>query len=131
MQTDLGLVMKEWDDGCTYSLRIKGNDDHAQNCHQYRRPHRSSRPPPSPAPVFLLSTPTAPKPLPSPTPQIDVTYNVPDPVAKPSFQLLVNLQEPEAEQQRPPSPASSADDDDPAAGQHHQEYQVTLEVCTR
>ncbi|XP_027403939.1 C3 and PZP-like alpha-2-macroglobulin domain-containing protein 8 isoform X4 [Bos indicus x Bos taurus] len=63
--------------------------------------------------------------------QIDVTYNVPDPVAKPSFQLLVNLQEPEAEQQRPPSPASSADDDDPAADQHHQEYQVTLEVCTR
>ncbi|KAF4014391.1 hypothetical protein G4228_005781 [Cervus hanglu yarkandensis] len=62
---------------------------------------------------------------------IDVTYNVPDPVAKPSFQLLVNLQEPEAEQQRPPSPASSADDDDPAADQHHQEYQVTLEVCTR
>ncbi|OWK11628.1 hypothetical protein Celaphus_00003015, partial [Cervus elaphus hippelaphus] len=54
---------------------------------------------------------------------IDVTYNVPDPVAKPSFQLLVNLQEPEAEQQRPPSPASSADDDDPAADQHHQEYQ--------
>ncbi|XP_017906845.1 PREDICTED: C3 and PZP-like alpha-2-macroglobulin domain-containing protein 8 [Capra hircus] len=63
--------------------------------------------------------------------QIDVTYNVPDPVAKPSFQLLVNLQEPEAEQQRPPSPASSADDDDPAADQHHQEYQVALEVCTR
>ncbi|MXQ93470.1 hypothetical protein E5288_WYG021131 [Bos mutus] len=63
--------------------------------------------------------------------QIDVTYNVPDPVAKPSFQLLVNLQEPEAEQQRPPSPASSADDDDPAADQHQQEYQVTLEVCTR
>jgi len=56
---------------------------------------------------------------------------VPDPVAKPSFQLLVNLQEPEAEQQRPPSPASSADDDDPAADQHQQEYQVTLEVCTR
>nr|XP_045364133.1 C3 and PZP-like alpha-2-macroglobulin domain-containing protein 8 isoform X1 [Camelus bactrianus] len=63
--------------------------------------------------------------------QIDVTYNVPDPVAKPSFQLLVNLQEPEAEQQRPPAPAPSADDDDPAADQHHQEYQVTLEVCTR
>ncbi|XP_073659117.1 C3 and PZP-like alpha-2-macroglobulin domain-containing protein 8 isoform X8 [Tursiops truncatus] len=62
--------------------------------------------------------------------QIDVTYNVPDPVAKPSFQLLVNLQEPEAER-RPPAPASSADDDDPAADQHQQEYPVTLEVCTR
>eukprot|EP00069_Balaena_mysticetus_P019920 bmy_02576T0 len=65
-----------------------------------------------------------------PPPQIDVTYNVPDPVAKPSFQLLVNLQEPEAER-RPPAPASSADDDDPAADQHQQEYPVTLEVCTR
>ncbi|XP_047690649.1 C3 and PZP-like alpha-2-macroglobulin domain-containing protein 8 isoform X3 [Prionailurus viverrinus] len=63
--------------------------------------------------------------------QIDVTYNVPDPVAKPAFQLLVSLQEPEAEQRRTPAPASSADDDDPAADQHHQEYQVTLEVCTR
>uniref|UniRef100_A0A480DIY3 C3 and PZP-like alpha-2-macroglobulin domain-containing protein 8 n=2 Tax=Sus scrofa TaxID=9823 RepID=A0A480DIY3_PIG len=63
--------------------------------------------------------------------QIDVTYNVPDPVAKASFQLLVNLQEPEAQQRRPSGPASSADDDDPAADQHHQEYQVTLEVCTR
>ncbi|XP_060000646.1 C3 and PZP-like alpha-2-macroglobulin domain-containing protein 8 isoform X3 [Lagenorhynchus albirostris] len=62
--------------------------------------------------------------------QIDVTYNVPDPVAKPSFQLLVNLQEPEAER-RPPAPASSADDDDPAADQHQQEYPVTLEVCAR
>ncbi|VFV36960.1 c3 and pzp-alpha-2-macroglobulin [Lynx pardinus] len=63
--------------------------------------------------------------------QIDVTYNVPDPVAKPAFQLLVSLREPEAEQRRTPAPASSADDDDPAADQHHQEYQVTLEVCTR
>uniref|UniRef100_G1PPU5 C3 and PZP like alpha-2-macroglobulin domain containing 8 n=1 Tax=Myotis lucifugus TaxID=59463 RepID=G1PPU5_MYOLU len=65
------------------------------------------------------------------TPQIDVSYNVPDPVAKPSFQLFVNLQEPEAERPRPPAPAPSADDDDPAADLHHQEYQVTLEVCTR
>ncbi|KAF3829306.1 hypothetical protein GH733_003570 [Mirounga leonina] len=62
--------------------------------------------------------------------QIDVTYHVPDPVAKPAFQLLVSLQEPEAEPRRTPAPAS-ADDDDPAADQHHQEYQVTLEVCTR
>lgn len=45
-------------------------------------------------PLSFLSTTTARKPLSSPIPQIDVTYNVPDPVAKPSFQLLVNLQEP-------------------------------------
>lgn len=82
-------------------------------------------------PLSFPSPPLRPVSLCPPIPQIDVTYNVPDPVAKPSFQLLVNLQEPEAEQQRPPSPASSADDDDPAADQHHQEYQVTLEVCTR
>ncbi|XP_059552320.1 C3 and PZP-like alpha-2-macroglobulin domain-containing protein 8 [Myotis daubentonii] len=63
--------------------------------------------------------------------QIDVSYNVPDPVAKPSFQLFVNLQEPEAERPRPPAPAPSADDDDPAADLHHQDYRVTLEVCTR
>ncbi|XP_062966135.1 LOW QUALITY PROTEIN: C3 and PZP-like alpha-2-macroglobulin domain-containing protein 8 [Cynocephalus volans] len=73
--------------------------------------------------------------------QIDVTYNVPDPVAKPAFQLLVSLQEPEPEGRPLPAPASSAegprgdrrpaDDDDPAADQHHQEYKVTLEVCTR
>ncbi|XP_038284201.1 C3 and PZP-like alpha-2-macroglobulin domain-containing protein 8 isoform X5 [Canis lupus familiaris] len=63
--------------------------------------------------------------------QIDVTYHVPDPVAKPAFQLSVSLQEPEAKQRRTPGPAASADDDDPAADQHQQEYQVTLEVCTR
>ncbi|XP_008051737.1 C3 and PZP-like alpha-2-macroglobulin domain-containing protein 8, partial [Carlito syrichta] len=73
--------------------------------------------------------------------QIDVTYNIPDPVAKPAFQLLVSLQEPEAQGHPPPAPASSAkgprgdrrpaDDDDPAAHLHHQEYKVTLEVCTR
>lgn len=63
--------------------------------------------------------------------QIDVTYNVPDPVAKPSFQLFVSVQEPEAERSQHPAPASSADDDDPAADLHSQEYQVTLEVCTR
>ena len=56
---------------------------------------------------------------------------MPDPVAKPAFQLFVSLQEPEAEPRRTPAPASSADDDDPAADQHHQEYQVTLEVCAR
>ncbi|KAF7478414.1 Hypothetical predicted protein [Marmota monax] len=67
--------------------------------------------------------------------QIDVTYHVPDPVTKPAFQLLVRLEEPEAEGRPSPVPASSAggprggeqhlaDDDDPAADQHHQEYKV-------
>lgn len=56
---------------------------------------------------------------------------MPDPVAKPSFQLLVSIQEPQAERPRPPAPAPSADEDDPAADLHHQEYRVTLEVCTR
>lgn len=77
------------------------------------------------------STWRAPKPRSSHIPQIDVTYNVPDPVAKPAFQLLMSLREPEAEQPQPPAPASSADDDDPAADQHRQDYQLTLEVCTR
>ena len=81
---------------------------------------------PPPTPGSLSFGPPTP-----PPPQIDVTYNVPDPVAKPAFQLLVSLREPEAEQRRTPAPASSADDDDPAADQHRQEYQVTLEVCTR
>ncbi|XP_048651313.1 C3 and PZP-like alpha-2-macroglobulin domain-containing protein 8, partial [Marmota marmota marmota] len=74
--------------------------------------------------------------------QIDVTYHVPDPVTKPAFQLLVRLEEPEAEGRPSPVPASSAggprggeqhlaDDDDPAADQHHQEYKVMLEVCAR
>ncbi|KAM8765901.1 LOW QUALITY PROTEIN: C3 and PZP-like alpha-2-macroglobulin domain-containing protein 8 [Rhynchonycteris naso] len=64
--------------------------------------------------------------------QIEVAYNVPDPVAKPSFHS-VSLWEPTAEQPRQPAPAPapSANDDDPATDQHHQEYQVTLEVCTR
>lgn len=88
--------------------------------------------PPSPA-LTPSSTRRTPKPPSSHTPQIDVTYNVPDPVAKPAFQLLLSLREPEAEQPQPPAPApaSSADDDDPAADQHRQDYQVTLEVCTR
>ncbi|XP_069320907.1 C3 and PZP-like alpha-2-macroglobulin domain-containing protein 8 [Eulemur rufifrons] len=74
--------------------------------------------------------------------QVDITYNMPDPVAKPAFQLLVNLQEPEVQGHPPAAPASvtakgprgdrhPADDDDPAADQHHQEYKVTLEVCTK
>lgn len=84
-----------------------------------------------PYPDSPSSTWRALKPWSSHAPQIDVTYNVPDPVAKPAFQLLMSLREPEAEQPQPPAPASSADDDDPAADQHRQDYQVTLEVCTR
>ncbi|KAJ8419039.1 hypothetical protein AAFF_G00005380 [Aldrovandia affinis] len=85
--------------------------------------------------------------------QIDVSYNVPDPVAKPAFQLTVDLKEPRPE--RHPSPAASrpsaarsrsradnrselsrtrrapADDEDPAAHQDHLDYRVTLETCTR
>lgn len=81
--------------------------------------------------------------------QIDVTYNVPDPIAKPAFQLLVNLKEPKSEQQlqapnllRSVSPDENhpeashrerarGDDDDPASDQDHQEYKVILETCTR
>ncbi|MGH0168414.1 UNVERIFIED_CONTAM: hypothetical protein FKN15_054850 [Acipenser sinensis] len=83
---------------------------------------------------------------------IDVSYNVPDPVAKPAFQLTVTLKEPKPgrhhpQQQRPPAarPKSRADnrselsrrrraatdDEDPAADQDHQEYQVSLEACAR
>uniref|UniRef100_A0A670K9B6 C3 and PZP like alpha-2-macroglobulin domain containing 8 n=1 Tax=Podarcis muralis TaxID=64176 RepID=A0A670K9B6_PODMU len=80
--------------------------------------------------------------------QIDVAYNVPDPVAKPSFQLLVNLQEPKMKRHRrapprPPKPGppeetpqrraeqALGDDDDPAADQDQQEYRVMVEACMR
>ncbi|XP_078412272.1 C3 and PZP-like alpha-2-macroglobulin domain-containing protein 8 isoform X2 [Cetorhinus maximus] len=79
--------------------------------------------------------------------QIDVTYNVPDPVAKPAFQLSVNLKEPNREQhQHHVGPVSrndnrsqlsrrkralDTDDDDPASDQDHQEYKVTVEACAR
>ncbi|KAJ7398113.1 C3 and PZP-like alpha-2-macroglobulin domain-containing protein 8 [Pitangus sulphuratus] len=80
---------------------------------------------------------------------IDVTYNVPDPIAKPAFQLLVNLKEPKSEQHlQAPNPLNSGsvdenrseashrdralgDDDDPASDQDHREYKVILETCTR
>lgn len=82
-------------------------------------------------------------------PQIDVSYNVPDPVANPAFQLLVNLQEPKPKRHRraphPAKPASpdknrseashremvSGDDDDPAADQDHREYKIAMEACVR
>nr|XP_008122340.1 PREDICTED: C3 and PZP-like alpha-2-macroglobulin domain-containing protein 8 isoform X2 [Anolis carolinensis] len=82
--------------------------------------------------------------------QVDVSYNVPDPVAKPSFQLLVSLQEPHPKRLRRspsqprapwtllfpagedgPERVAGGDDDDPAADQDRQEYKVTVETCTR
>ncbi|XP_063146713.1 C3 and PZP-like alpha-2-macroglobulin domain-containing protein 8 [Candoia aspera] len=81
--------------------------------------------------------------------QIDVSYNIPDPVAKPAFQLLVNLQEPKlkrhrraprlpklvsAEENHSEAPRRDrvlGDDDDPASDQDHQEYKVMVEVCMR
>ncbi|KAM4808477.1 C3 and PZP-like alpha-2-macroglobulin domain-containing protein 8 isoform 1-T1 [Rhinophrynus dorsalis] len=71
--------------------------------------------------------------------QIDVHYNVPDPVAKPAFQLLVHLKEPKPGRQRrhagrqetPLRDRALPDDDDPGSHQDHLEYKVTLEACTR
>ncbi|XP_077187621.1 C3 and PZP-like alpha-2-macroglobulin domain-containing protein 8 isoform X2 [Paroedura picta] len=81
--------------------------------------------------------------------QIDVSYNVPDPVANPAFQLLVNLQEPKPKRHRraPPAPKSvspdknrseafhreavSGDDDDPASDQDQREYKLAVEACVR
>ncbi|XP_015280131.1 PREDICTED: C3 and PZP-like alpha-2-macroglobulin domain-containing protein 8 [Gekko japonicus] len=81
--------------------------------------------------------------------QIDVSYNVPDPVANPAFQLLVNLQEPKPKRRKraphPPKPVSpdknrseashwemvSGDDDDPASDPDHREYKVAVEACVR
>nr|XP_003201105.2 C3 and PZP-like alpha-2-macroglobulin domain-containing protein 8 [Danio rerio] len=84
--------------------------------------------------------------------QIDVSYNVPDPVAKPAFQLKVDLKEPRQEQHILPSSRhisprtrsradnrseltrkrrAPVDDEDPAGHQDHLDYRVTLEVCTR
>ncbi|MEE6510015.1 hypothetical protein FKM82_028976 [Ascaphus truei] len=77
--------------------------------------------------------------------QIDVHYNVPDPVAKPAFQLLVNLKEPKPNKHRrhaqrhtdagrhesPLRERTLPDDDDPGSHQDHQEYKVTLEACSR
>lgn len=79
-----------------------------------------------------------------------MAYNVPDPVAKPAFQLLVSLHEPKLKRHRrapprPPKPAfpednhsetsrrgeMMGDDDDPAADQDHQEYKVIIETCMR
>lgn len=92
--------------------------------------------------------------------QIDVSYNLPDPVAKPAFQLKVDLKEPFQERHlQPPSSSSSSsssrhpssrsrsradnrselnrkrrapiDDDDPAAHQDKMDFHISLEVCAR
>ncbi|TDH08472.1 hypothetical protein EPR50_G00098170 [Perca flavescens] len=89
--------------------------------------------------------------------QIDVSYNLPDPVSKPAFQLKVDLKEPFQERHlQPPSSSSSSrhpssrsrsradnrselnrkrrapiDDDDPAAHQDKMDFHIFLEVCAR
>ncbi|XP_063770568.1 C3 and PZP-like alpha-2-macroglobulin domain-containing protein 8 isoform X2 [Pseudophryne corroboree] len=71
--------------------------------------------------------------------QIDVHYNVPDPVVKPAFQLLVHLKEPKPGRDRRQvgrpegllRERALPDDDDPGSHQDHEEYKVTLEACAR
>ncbi|XP_076009289.1 C3 and PZP-like alpha-2-macroglobulin domain-containing protein 8 [Genypterus blacodes] len=90
--------------------------------------------------------------------QIDVSYNVPDPVSKPAFQLKVDLKEPLQERHLQTSSSSSSssrlpsarsrsradnrselnrkrrapiDDDDPAAHQDKIDLHISLEVCAR
>ncbi|KAL6107852.1 cpamd8 [Pungitius sinensis] len=87
--------------------------------------------------------------------QIDVSYNLPDPVSKPAFQLKVDLKEPFQERHLTPPSASSRhpaarprsradnrselnrkkrapiDDDDPAAHQDKMDFHISLEVCAR
>lgn len=84
--------------------------------------------------------------------QIDVSYNVPDPAAKPAFQLKVDLKEPmqdghPAHSSRHTTPRSrsradnrselnrkrraTTDDEDPAAHQDNLDYRITIEACAR
>lgn len=87
--------------------------------------------------------------------QIDVSYNVPDPVSKPAFQLKVVLKEPFQDRHLQPSTSSTRqpnarsrsradnrselnrkrrapiDDDDPAAHQDKMDVHISLEVCAR
>ncbi|KAM4574402.1 C3 and PZP-like alpha-2-macroglobulin domain-containing protein 8 isoform 2-T2 [Fundulus diaphanus] len=89
--------------------------------------------------------------------QIDVSYNVPDPVAKPAFQLKVDLKEPLQERRPQPSSSSSTsrhstsrsrsradnrselsrkrrapiDDDDPAGHRDKLNFHISLEICAR
>lgn len=86
--------------------------------------------------------------------QIDVSYNVPDPMSKPAFYLKVDLKEPQERHLQHPSPSSRntnsrarsradnrselnrkrrapVDDDDPAAHQDKLDFHISLEVCAR
>ncbi|XP_077390785.1 C3 and PZP-like alpha-2-macroglobulin domain-containing protein 8 [Festucalex cinctus] len=91
--------------------------------------------------------------------QIDVSYNVPDPVSKPAFQLKVDLKEAfPGRHPQPPLPSSSSssrhpasrprsradnrselnrkrrapiDDDDPAAHHDKMDFHISLEICAR
>ncbi|TWW57860.1 C3 and PZP-like alpha-2-macroglobulin domain-containing protein 8 [Takifugu flavidus] len=88
--------------------------------------------------------------------QIDVSYNLPDPVSKPAFQLKVDLKEPVQERHAQPSSSSSSrhlptrtrsradnrselnrkrrapiDDDDPAGHQDKLDFHISLEICAR
>lgn len=84
-----------------------------------------------------------------------MSYNLPDPVSKPAFQLKVDLKEPFQERHlqhpssssRHPSSRSRSradnrselnrkrrapiDDDDPAAHQDKMDFHISLEVCAR
>ena len=83
-----------------------------------------------------------------------MSYNVPDPVAKPAFQLKVVLKEPlrerhaQASAPRHPGPrarsrddnrselnrrrrAALDEDEDPAAHQDSMDYRISLEACAR
>ena len=81
-----------------------------------------------------------------------MSYNVPDPTAKPAFQLKVDLKEP-AQGRHPPHSSrhttprlrsradnrselnrkrrATADDEDPAAHQDNLDYRITIEACAR
>lgn len=88
--------------------------------------------------------------------QIDVSYNLPDPVSKPAFQLKVDLKEPVQEphtqhsssfSSRHLSPRSRSradnrselnrkrraliDDDDPAGHRDKVNFHISLEICAR
>ncbi|XP_024134100.1 C3 and PZP-like alpha-2-macroglobulin domain-containing protein 8 isoform X2 [Oryzias melastigma] len=87
--------------------------------------------------------------------QIDVSYNVPDPVSKPAFHLKVDLKEPFQERHaQPPSTSSHhtasrsrsradnrselnrkrrapIEDDDPSAHKDKMDFRISLEVCAR
>ncbi|KAG8454856.1 hypothetical protein GDO86_001179 [Hymenochirus boettgeri] len=73
------------------------------------------------------------------TARIDVHYNVPDPVVKPAFHLLIYLNEPKLGRERRHTTHQESshrdkvlpDDDDPGSHQDHREYKVTIEACTR